>query len=41
VTTAAILSGAVRPEGPAVLVVSGGNVDAEALDRLVAAGRGA
>jgi threonine dehydratase len=34
-TTAAILSGQVKPEGAAVAVVSGGNVDEEFFDRLV------
>ncbi len=34
-TTAALLSGKVRPRGPAVAVVSGGNVDEEFFDRLV------
>jgi threonine dehydratase len=32
VTTAAVLSGAVRPSGPTVLVVSGGNVDRALLE---------
>lgn len=35
VTTAALRSGAFRPSGPAVLVVSGGNVDPIAIARLV------
>jgi threonine dehydratase len=35
VTTAAILSGRVRPDGPAVAVVSGGNMDEDFFDRLV------
>lgn len=35
VSTAAILSGKVRPRGPAVAVVSGGNMDEEFFDRLV------
>jgi threonine dehydratase len=35
-TTAALRSGAFRPEGPAVLVVSGGNVDPADIDRLAA-----
>ena len=34
-TTAALLTGRVRPRGPAVVVVSGGNVDEELFDRLV------
>ena len=34
-TTAALLAGKVRPAGPAVAVVSGGNVDEEFFDRLV------
>jgi len=34
-TTAALLSGKVRPRGAAVVVVSGGNVDEELFDRLV------
>jgi threonine dehydratase len=34
VTTAAVLAGKVRLEGPAVLVVSGGNVDPELFQRL-------
>lgn len=34
-TTAALLAGRVRPRGPAVVVVSGGNVDEELFDRLV------
>lgn len=37
ITTAAIRSGVVRPGGPTVLIVSGGNVDAAALDALVTA----
>jgi threonine dehydratase len=36
VTTAAVRSGAFRPGGPAVLVVSGGNADPEVLARLAA-----
>lgn len=35
VTTAALLSGRVRPQGPAVAVVSGGNMDEDFFDRLV------
>jgi threonine dehydratase len=35
VTTAALLSGRVRPTGPTVAVVSGGNVDPELFQRLV------
>jgi len=34
VTTAALLSGAVRPTGPTVLVVSGGNVDSDVVESL-------
>ena len=34
-TTAALLAGKVRPRGPAVVVVSGGNVDEEFFDRVV------
>jgi threonine dehydratase len=34
VTTAAVRSGALRPRGPAVLVVSGGNVDPAVIERL-------
>ena len=34
-TTAAVLSGRYRPAGPAVLVVSGGNIDPDLFDRLV------
>ena len=34
-TTAALLAGKVRPRGPVVAVVSGGNVDEEFFDRLV------
>jgi threonine dehydratase len=34
-TTAALLTGRVRPRGAAVVVVSGGNVDEELFDRLV------
>jgi threonine dehydratase len=34
VTTAAVLAGKVRLDGPAVLVVSGGNVDPELFQRL-------
>jgi len=37
VTVAAILSGKLRPAGPVVAIVSGGNVDAETFARLVAA----
>ncbi len=36
-TTAALLSGKVRPRGATVVVVSGGNVDEELFDRLVSA----
>lgn len=36
VTVAALLSGRVRPAGPCVLVLSGGNVDQELFQRLVA-----
>src|SRR5574341_1486965 len=39
VTTAAVRSGAFRPNGPAVLVVSGGNADATVLAELAAGGR--
>jgi threonine dehydratase len=35
VTTAALLSGRVRPTGPTVAIVSGGNVDPALLQRLV------
>jgi threonine dehydratase len=35
VTTAALLSGRVRPTGPSVVVLSGGNVDPDLLHRLV------
>jgi threonine dehydratase len=35
VTTAALLSGRVRPTGPTVVVISGGNVDPELFQRLV------
>jgi threonine dehydratase len=35
VTTAALLAGHVRPTGPTVAVVSGGNVDPDVLDRLI------
>jgi threonine dehydratase len=35
VTTAALLAGHVRPTGPTVAVVSGGNVDRDVLDRLI------
>jgi threonine dehydratase len=35
VTTAALLSQRVRPSGPTVAVVSGGNVDPDLLRRLV------
>jgi threonine dehydratase len=35
VTTAALLAGRVRPAGPAVAVVSGGNVDPDLFQRLV------
>jgi threonine dehydratase len=35
VTTAALLSGRVRPTGPTVVVISGGNVDPQLLQRLV------
>ncbi len=35
VTTAALLSGTIRPAGPTVAVVSGGNVDRELFTRLV------
>jgi len=35
VTTAALLSGRVRPDGPTVAVVSGGNIDPDLLQRLV------
>ncbi|HEU5304534.1 MAG TPA: threonine/serine dehydratase [Gemmatimonadales bacterium] len=35
VTTAALLTGRVRPTGPAVAVLSGGNVDPELFDKLV------
>ena len=38
VTTAAVRSGAFRPTGPTVLVVSGGNADATMLARLAASG---
>ncbi|HEU4699107.1 MAG TPA: threonine/serine dehydratase [Gemmatimonadales bacterium] len=38
VTVAALLAGHVRPTGPAVAVVSGGNVDADVLARILAAG---
>ena len=36
VTTAALLAGRVSPAGPTVVVVSGGNVDPDLFDRLVA-----
>ena len=36
-TTAALLSGKVRPRGATVVVVSGGNVDEELFDRLMSA----
>jgi threonine dehydratase len=36
VTTAALLSGRIRPTGPTVAVLSGGNVDPDLLQRLVA-----
>jgi threonine dehydratase len=36
VTTAALLAGRVRPTGPTVAVVSGGNVDRDVLERLIA-----
>ena len=35
VTTAALLARRVQPPGPAVAVVSGGNMDADFFDRLV------
>ena len=35
VTTAALLSGKVRPTGPTVAVLSGGNVDPDLFQRLV------
>jgi threo-3-hydroxy-L-aspartate ammonia-lyase len=35
VTTAALLSGRVRPHGPTVAIVSGGNIDPDLLQRLV------
>jgi threonine dehydratase len=35
VTTAALLTGRVRPTGPTVAVVSGGNVDPDVLSRLI------
>jgi threonine dehydratase len=38
VTTAAVRSGAFRPDGPAVLVVSGGNADPAVLAKLAAPG---
>jgi threonine dehydratase len=34
VTTAAIRTGAIKPNGPTVLIVSGGNVDDKALEDL-------
>jgi len=37
VTVAALLSGKIRPAGPAVAILSGGNVDAETFARLAAA----
>jgi threo-3-hydroxy-L-aspartate ammonia-lyase len=40
VTTAALLSGRVRPAGPAVAVLSGGNIDPHLLQRLVAPSAG-
>lgn len=36
-TTAALRTGAIRPDGPTVLVVSGGNILPESIDRLVPA----
>lgn len=38
VTTAALMSGAIRPTGPTVLVVSGGNVDPDAVVSLAPGG---
>jgi threonine dehydratase len=37
VTVAALLSGRIRPAGPAVAILSGGNVDMETFARLAAA----
>jgi threonine dehydratase len=36
VTTAALLAGKVRPAGPTVAVVSGGNIDPDLFHRLIA-----
>ena len=38
VTTAALRSGAFKPSGPTVLIVSGGNADADVLERLATIG---
>jgi threonine dehydratase len=38
VTTAALLTQRIRPKGPTVAVLSGGNIDPALLERLVAAG---
>jgi len=40
VTTAALMSGRIRPTGPTVAVISGGNVDPELFQRLVARSAG-
>ncbi|MEE8116294.1 MAG: pyridoxal-phosphate dependent enzyme, partial [Gemmatimonadales bacterium] len=38
-TTAALRAEAIRPTGPTVLIVSGGNIDPAAVERLAGEGR--